>query len=186
MSFVEATMLLLLFECNRDLQRTGNVTIYKHVTSLKFTARLSVLQHKKAPSGGQHLFATHKPKYLRTRTKQSKKNSTKKAPNNQTKKPPKNPKNQNKQKTKTIEKRKKIQKITKQKTKQNMTSIITSTDEDQGTITPQYNCMNVCYVIFLLFFFVDCIWWYILVLFNRVGLLYFIPCHFVYRSQKKG
>ena len=79
-SFVEATMLLLLFECNRDLERAGNVTIYKHVTSLKFTARLSVLQHKKAPSGGQHLFATHKPKYLRTRTKQSTKNSTKKTP----------------------------------------------------------------------------------------------------------
>ena len=144
MSFVEATMLVLLFECNRDLQRTGNVTFYKHVTSLKFTARLSVLQHKKAPSGGQHLFATHKPKYLRTRTKQSTKNSTKKTP----KKP-----NKSKQtKNKNNRKKKKNNKITKQKTKQNMTSIITSTDEDQGTITPQYNCMNVCYVIFLLFF----------------------------------
>ena len=31
-SFVEATMLLLFFECNRDLQRAGNVTLYKHVT----------------------------------------------------------------------------------------------------------------------------------------------------------
>ena len=107
-SFVEATMLLLFFECNRDLQRAGNVTLYKHVTH--YGPRQGFLYYNIKKS----IYSLHTNQNI----KEQEQNKAQKTCffvclfNRQKKT------NQNKQKTKTIGKIKKIKKNpTKNKTK---------------------------------------------------------------------